>query len=469
MRKEHLSRRDFLRSAGSAALGSSLWPIILKAGPSQAASYTLPSRSGPAPGYLDGDKGACVLVESGVLQGYRSGRLFVFRGIPYARSERFGPPCPVPPWVGIRSALMPGPRCPQLPSRLEIVMGTLKDAHVMSEDCQVLSVWSPDPAGKRPVMVWIHGGAYVTGGGEEAWYDTARLAEEGDVVAVTITHRLGAFGYFSPAPCGVKNPGLEDQLAALAWVQRNIAVFGGDPENVTVFGQSAGGHAIASILGTCERPLFRRAILQSAPVGMTIEQEDAQIRAREFSRALGKPLLAASAEEMLAAQGRVLAAFNRGLAFGPVGVDTLKPAVHPDARLDILITWTRDDAAPFVALKHRGNAYGGPVDKLATRIGTRLHFSGPCRTLAANLQSRHQRVAAYEIAWRPQGCRYGACHCIELPLLLGSRSVWQGAPMLGNAPWTELERFGRQARALWAAFAFSGEFPRPTAWLERRV
>ncbi|HQP29908.1 MAG TPA: carboxylesterase family protein [Deltaproteobacteria bacterium] len=436
---------------------------------SPADSSTPPLTSGPAPGCLDGGKGACVRVESGELQGYRSGRLFVFRGIPYARAERFGPPRPVPPWVGTRSALKPGPRCPQLPSRLEIVMGTLQETPVMSEDCQVLSVWSPDPAGKRPVMVWIHGGAYVTGGGEEAWYDASRLADEGDVVAVTITHRLGAFGYFSPAPCGVRNPGLEDQLAALAWVQRNIAKFGGDPDNVTVFGQSAGGHAIASILGTCERPPFSRAILQSAPLGMTIGQKDAEAAAREFNRALGKPLRAASVDEMIAAQGNVLAASNRGLAFGPVGVDTLKPVVNPDVRLDVLMTWTLDDAAPFAALMHPGGTYGGPVDRLATRIGTRMHFSGPGRKLAAALRARGQRVAAYEIVWRPQGGRFGACHCVELPLLFGNKAVWDGAPMLGSAPWDEVEHLGRQARTQWAAFARSGELPRPTAWLVRQV
>ena len=200
-----------------------------------------------------------VEVAQGKLLGSRIGRLFAFRGVPYAIADRFGPPQPVPALTGIREAVRPGPICPQLPSRLEIIMGPPKQRRQMSEACQVLSIFSPDLNGKRPVMAWLHGGAYVTGGGEEGWYDASRLADEGDIVTVTISYRLGAFGYLYTDELGAPNVGLQDQKVALQWIRENIAQFGGDPETITVFGQSAGAHSIASLLATSERPLFRRA------------------------------------------------------------------------------------------------------------------------------------------------------------------------------------------------------------------
>jgi para-nitrobenzyl esterase len=127
-----------------------------------------------------------VEVAQGRLLGSRIGRLYAFRGVPYAFADRFGPPQPVPALTGIREAVRPGPICPQLPSRLAIIMGPPKQIRQMSEACQVLSIFSPDLKGKRPVMAWIHGGAYVTGGGEEGWYDASRLADEGDIVTVTL-------------------------------------------------------------------------------------------------------------------------------------------------------------------------------------------------------------------------------------------------------------------------------------------
>lgn len=468
MMNRNLTRRDFLHVAGATAMGLPLVPFVLRAEQSPGVPSLSQAEPDAAPGsFAHDNRDARVMVESGVLQGFRSGRLFVFRAVPYAKSGRFGPPSPVTPWHGIRPAVQPGPVCPQLPSRLEMVMGQPKEGRAMSEDCQVMSIFSPGLNGKRPVMVWIHGGAYVTGGGEESWYNASKLADEGDIVAVTMTYRLGAFGYLNPEASGSKNPGLHDQMAALAWIQRNIARFGGDPDNVTVFGQSAGGHSIAAMLATCERPLFQRAIIQSAPAGTVIDQNEAETIGRGIRGALGNSPVAASTREMLAAQKEVLASSNRNLTFGPIGIDTLKPIVASDVHLDVMITWTHSDAAPFVALRrHTQSVFGGPIDQLSTLIATRLYFSGPSRTLAGTLRDRHQQVACYEISWRPQGGCYGACHCIELPLLFGNKFDWDGAPMLGSASWEEVDRFGKEARALWAAFARSGEFPRPTAWFK---
>jgi para-nitrobenzyl esterase len=408
-----------------------------------------------------------VEVAQGKLLGSRIGRLCVFRGVPYAIADRFGPPQPAPAETGIRDAVRPGPICPQLPSRLDIIMGPPKQSRRMSEACQVLSIYSPDLNGKRPVMAWIHGGAYVTGGGEEAWYDASRLADEGDLVTVAISYRLGAFGYLYSDEFGAPNGGLGDQAAALQWIRDNIAEFGGDPEAITVFGQSAGAHSIASLLATDERPLFRRAILQSGPFDAVIGEADAQAIGREFRRTIGMSPRSATVEDMLAAQKTMLATSDRALAFAPVGIDPMRPVVAEGIKLDILLTWARDDAAPFVALRHKGKQFGGLIDDAMTIVATRSVISGPSKRLAAILRNAGHQVSTYEITWRPRSSPYGAAHCVELPLLFGHYADWEGAPLLGTAPAEQVERFGREARALWATFAKSAEPPRGTEWLKR--
>jgi len=412
------------------------------------------------------DSQPVVRVSQGALQGVKVGRLSVFRGVPYARAERFGAPQPVAPWQGVRSAMAPGAVCPQLPSRLEKVMGAPRQRRATSEACQFLSIFSPDLAGKKPVMVWIHGGAYVTGGGEDGWYDAARLADEGDVVTVTMTYRLGAFGYLWTEEHGACNAGLQDQVVALRWVHDNIASFGGDPDNITMFGQSAGGHAIASILATTERPLFRRAILQSAPLGITMTEETARAIGGEFRAALGKSPVTASAEEMLVAQGKVLAGSKLGMTFMPVGIDPQRLTVSSDHTLEVLAGWTRDDASPFIALRLAHEQLGGLLDNPATTGMTNGTFAAPTRAFSEILRQRGDRIALYEITWRPHGSPYGACHCIELPLLFGQADDWGGAAMLGDTRDAEFQRFGREARAMWADFARNGAAPRQTGWLQ---
>jgi para-nitrobenzyl esterase len=406
--------------------------------------------------------GSIASVSQGALQGAKVGGLNVFRGVPYARAERFGPPLPFPAWEGVKPAIQPGPTCPQLPSNLEFLMGALTAKRAMSEACHVVSIWSPDLQGKRPVMVWIHGGAFVEGGGEEAVYDAAKLAEEGDVVTVTVTYRLGVFGFLCTDELAVANLGLHDQIAALDWVQENIANFGGDPNNVTVFGQSAGGYSIASILATTERPLFRRAILQSAPVAITMTEAEGRAVGRDFLTVLGKPPAAATVDEVLMAQGRVLAASMLPITFMPVGVDPMQPLSPDGRRLDVLAGWTRDDASPFVARALGPAASGNVLDDPRTSAGTRDVFAEPTRAMVETLRRQGHRVFDYEITWRPRGSPYGACHCIEHSLLLGHGDR---EPMLGDAPKEEIERFGQEARAIWSAFAKSGEAPRQTDWL----
>lgn len=201
--------------------------------------------------------------KQGLIEGCRENGIFKFLGVPYAEPPigkgRWSPPGPMPRWTGVRQAREFGPICPQTAGA---VFRTR--AKTQSEDCLYLNVWTralDDPA-RQPVMVWIHGGGYLGGGGCEDGTDGSQLAALG-VTVVSFNYRLGAFGYLAHPKLG-SNFGLQDQIAALRWVQENIEQFGGDPDRVTVFGQSAGGHSVRMLLSApAASGLFHCAILQS--------------------------------------------------------------------------------------------------------------------------------------------------------------------------------------------------------------
>jgi para-nitrobenzyl esterase len=231
---------------------------------------TAPLAAWAAPAPLDGAS-AGVTVEAGRLDGRLKDGVQVFRGVPYAAAPvgplRWRPPQPAPAWTGVRPATQFGADCLQHPLPKFIDPGS---GQPMSEDCLYLNVWAPAGGGSHPVMVWIHGGGFTIGSGAMAATDGAALARKG-VVVVTLNYRLGRFGFFAhPALTAdhpqeaVGNYALMDQIAALAWVRRNIAAFGGDPTNVTVFGESAGGGSVLALMGSpAARGLFHKAIVQS--------------------------------------------------------------------------------------------------------------------------------------------------------------------------------------------------------------
>jgi para-nitrobenzyl esterase len=274
-------------------------------------------------------------VEQGTLRGTRTGAVTHFRGIPFAEAARFTEPRAPAAWSGERDATRHGPTCPQPPSRMAKVMGpTPRGVH--HEDCLTLSVSTPAVDGaRRPVMVWLHGGAYVIGGSSYEWYEPDALVTEGDVIVVRASYRLGVFGFLAMPGVSPGNLGLLDMIAALRWVQRNIAAFGGDPEQVTVFGESAGAHAIASLMTTPEaRGLFRRAILQSPHLGVGFVKAEAAARtARLLNEQLGgADPRTATVDALLAAQEKTLirlagpGGFNSTPAFGPIaGIAPLAP------------------------------------------------------------------------------------------------------------------------------------------------
>jgi para-nitrobenzyl esterase len=220
---------------------------------------------------------------SGKVEGVEHDGVLVFRGIPYAAPpvgpRRFLPPAREAAWDGVRDATRFSPEIAQADLPIARMLGS--GGANSSEDGLYLNVWTPacDDA-RRPVMVWIHGGAYIFGSGSVAWYDGTRFARQGDVVLVTINYRLGPLGFlhladeFGPALAGSGNAGILDQVAALEWVRESIAGFGGNPDDVTIFGESAGANSVGTLLGLpAARGLFHKAIAQSG-AGMWVSDRD---------------------------------------------------------------------------------------------------------------------------------------------------------------------------------------------------
>ena len=294
----------------------------------------------------------------------------LFAGIPYAAPPvgalRWQPPAPVPGWTGLRDATRAGPRCVQ-------DVDSDVDQRETSEDCLTLNVWTPPPSGEaRPVLVWIHGGGFVNGSGDI--YNARRLTRRGDIVVVTINYRLGALGFLAhPAlgPTGdVGNYGLADQQAALRWVRDNIAGFGGDPDKVTIAGESAGGMSVCDhLVAPGSAGLFSAAIIQSGPCQAqydlpTAEKASVALRGRGGLRRSGDrgglPSCAAGGEVAAAV---VVCRIGTEQLSGPVTGTTSLPvdpmtgaAQGRAARVPVLIGTTADEFNLFTALQYRSRA-----------------------------------------------------------------------------------------------------------------
>jgi para-nitrobenzyl esterase len=282
-----VGRREWMKGAatlaGSAA-AASLTPSIAGA----EAQSAEPARrlSATKPSILASDRNAVVETTAGKVRGYTRNGIQTFKGMPYAATTegagRFVPPAKPKPWTGLRSSMQYGPVSPQ-PDRTgwqndeSAFLFNWNDG-VQGEDCLRLNIWTPalNDGRKRPVMVWLHGGGFVAGNGQEhPGYDGENLSRRGDVVVVSLNHRLGVVGYLNLAEYGQQyassaNVGNLDIVAALEWVRDNIASFGGDPGNVTIFGQSGGGGKVGTLMAMPSAAgLFHRAIIQS---GSTLRQ-----------------------------------------------------------------------------------------------------------------------------------------------------------------------------------------------------
>jgi para-nitrobenzyl esterase len=442
----------------------------------------------------------------GKVRGLREDGLDLFRGIPFAAPPvgplRFRPPQPALPWSGVREATRFGLSAPQAPLALDFLDGM--DVGPTSEDCLFLNVATPAAdGGKRPVMVWIHGGAFTIGSGSQRMYDVRPLTKRGQVVVVSINYRLGALGFLGldheeAAP----NAGLLDQVAALRWVRENIAGFGGDPKNVTIFGESAGGMSVGCLLGMPEaKGTFDKAVPMSGAAHATNPQSaHARLRA-DFCKELGvadndlAALRAKSADEIIAAQQRcekLMLGHPQRIGFRP-NLDGKAMAERPidqirkglSADVPVLVGATRDewklfgmmdpasrklDAAGLEAaieLRAPGHgaaivaAYRGarpeatPVE-LFDAIETDRIFRIPAIRLA-EAQSAHQPdTYAYLYTWESPilGGRLGACHGIDVPFVFGLIGTPGAEKFAGGG--ADAERLQAQTAGAWLAFAREG-------------
>lgn len=307
----------------------------------------------------------------GAVEGVQQGGVRIFRGIPYAQPPvgalRWKPPVAVPDWQGVRKATAFGPACAQPRNRNAGIYTNPLDT--VSEDCLTLNIWAPEGGKDLPVFVWIHGGALVAGYSHETMYDGARMAQRGDMVVVSINYRLGILGYLAhpelsaESPDGVSgNYGLLDQIAALKWVQRNIAAFGGDAGNVTIAGESAGALSVLYLMASPQaRGLFHKAVAQSAYM----------ITTPELTRgAHGLPSAEAAGSQIMTAVGvRDLAAL-RAMDAEKLTVDAAAKGYGPWGTVDgqtltrqLVATWDQGEQAkvPVLAGFNAGEIRSLPV------------------------------------------------------------------------------------------------------------
>jgi para-nitrobenzyl esterase len=443
-----------------------------------------------------------------------------FRNVPYAATtggaHRFRPARPVEPWDDVRDGTEHGAIAPQPASPLESLLGAAKME--ASEDCLTLTVTTPGLDGARPVLVWIHGGAFTGGTGATPWYDGASFARNGDVVVVSINYRLGALGFLHLghllgddfADSG--SAGIADQIAALEWVRDNIASFGGDPTRVTIFGESAGGMSVGTLLGAPRaQGLFTTAIAQSgAAQNASTPDQAAEMTALVLAElglteAGADGLLSVEVDRILAAQvaasttlsaSRGLAGINGGgLPIQPVAQTPTLPAQPLDAiaagsaagvrvvtgttteewklfglmlratqepldheRLVHRATKALGDGGADLVEQYTANRPGQSADDVWSALVTDFVFRIPAiRMLEAQLAHRDD-VYLYEFDHRSTawGGALGACHAIEIPFVFDNLDQPGAAQFIGELGDHE-RALAQETNAAWLAAATGGE------------
>ena len=428
-------------------------------------------------------------LDTGLVEGVRRSDATAYLGIPYAAPptgpQRWRPPLPALSWSGVRVADAHGAPCAQAPLR---GLTTLSDAS--REDCLTLNVWQPNAPAKRsrPVMVWIHGGGFINGSGASPTFYGEAFARLG-VVLVTINYRLGVFGFLAHPELGREagdgasgNYGLMDQIAALRWVQRNIAAFGGDPANVTLFGQSAGGASVLALMTSAAADgLFARAIVQSgaaanglAPVALATAEGEGEAMAgglslAEFRQQDQKALLARAGtfhfgpvrdgrliDKAPAEMATALRRTRRPLLIGSNARERLAPVAPPLTKDTVTAAFGSN--APRALALYRANAASGPDPVLGTaaeQLATDASFR--CGTLLVARASAAAGAPTWLYHWEqsvPGREAAGAAHSVEVPYVFGTLSA-TGFSAADYGP--DDRRLSALAIRYWANFATTGD------------
>ena len=477
---------------------------------------------GPVEGIPNATQVVVIKTASGAVRGRVADRISTFTGIPYAAppfgANRLRPPRLVEPWSGVRDALTYGAKPPQLtyPPPWDLL---IPERGPLGEDCLNLNIWTPDPGSAGlPVMVWIPGGMFEAGSG--ATYDGSRFARDG-IVCVTINYRVGAEGFLYLG-AGNANRGLLDQVAALEWVRDNIAAFGGDPGNVTIFGQSAGAMSVGTLLSLPRAEgLFRRAIAQSGGAHQVIPVETARKVSRQLAEKLGvdatgEALAAVPVDRLLQAQAELKAdliahpdpgrwgreAVVNLMLWQPVIDGDVIPA-HPlaciaagaGAGIDLMAGSNLDEwnffLVPTGAIEHITPevlagaiaAYGLPMNatlatyraahpgasagELLSAIQGDWYVRIPALRLADTHATSPAATYMYEFAWRsPQfNGHLGACHGAEIAFVFDTLAEGSEA-LAGPRPPQQL---ADTMHAAWVSFATDGDPGWPRYDLTRRA
>lgn len=448
-----------------------------------------------------------VTISSGRVSGRRTDDVTAFLGIPYAAPPvglaAFDSPRPVDAWDGVRTATDYGPTAPQVPYPAPIA-ALLDNVIEPGDDYLTVNVWTPDHgAGGLPVMVWIHGGAFTRGSNRLTMYAGDTFARDG-VVCVGINYRLGTAGFASVSG-GVENRGLRDQIAALEWVQANIASFGGDPGNVTIFGESAGAMSVASLLASpLARGLFRRAIMQSGNGSVAAQIDDARLVTARLCEILGVDADAQSLADvdpaaLLAAQSQLAlecmvnpdpAVWGESTVAQGMGIMSQFPIVDGEvltcvpheaiasgagADIPLLAGWNADEFRFFLVasggadavteqaaaavlgrqpngiehLRARLDAGDSPCDALARALTARA-FSGPTTALAASRPSGSTHL--YEFGYRSPRADIRAGHAVEIPFVFDHLD--QAHALVGPEP---DQHIADEMHRAWVDFATTGD------------
>ena len=453
-------------------------------------------------------EGPIVETTAGKVRGVIQAGTHTFRGIPYgastAGSNRFMPPRKPEPWAGVREAFENGPTAPQLGGPPNPLILNHRQPAVEGEDCLVMNIFTPavNDNRKRPVMVWLHGGGFATGAGSAHSFDGNFLARSGDVVVVSVNHRLNLFGFLYLAEAGGEkyadsgNAGLLDIVAVLQWVRDNIGHFGGNPGNVTIFGQSGGGLKISTLLAMPPaKGLFHKAIIESGSLLKGIHREDANKTTDRILAKLGLQPSQVDELQKLPVDRLLSAIDTRGTPPGsaPLNLapvvdgralpsDPFDPAA-PDISADVPLiigsvntegTFFTPPDSPLFSLDEAGMRtrltprFGESTDKLIdfyrketpNATPSQIYFMINAFPTAAILQAERKAAQAkapaymYLFTWETpvEGGKRHSPHTVELPFVFNN--VVEQPEEVGNGP--QLQPLADKVSGAWTAFARTG-------------
>jgi para-nitrobenzyl esterase len=422
----------------------------------------------------DGEAGTIVRCPAGTFRGLPGDGNIGFLGIRYATSERFGAPIPYMYPEGIHEMVTDSP----LPVQSTVEMGKLisaedVDSMPQEESCQYLSVTVPEGSRERiPVMVWIHGGAFVSGGCDMLAFDRRPLVSECGVIVVGIGYRLGVLGFLRDREGGLCNNGLLDIIEGLRWVKKNISSFGGDPDNITLFGESAGGEAVRCVLlsdGT--EGLYNKAIIQS---GVMSFMQNRRGMEEKMLKEMNLMPIDADIDEVKRVQASIESHVTekgpaRFMAYGPnFGVFPLPDESEIPDRLkriapdhEIIIGSTAREIAAFLGAKRIFVTFDRFIltrwitEKVVRRWTDKL-FTRPLEDFARQYAMSGGKTHFYHFVWMKDYDFIGACHTSDLQLLFGAKGV-QGLDIAMGKTESETLEEGKPMRRMWAEFARSGK------------